>query len=165
MNKKVLILVLLLLVSSLVSAQLANAQSRPRRVKPADPLLGPEPQPTKTDKNAPLLDVQPAKPVGNAPVSTDTTHAFQLLQNKQYAAAAKEAKEIAAADPTNMEAWKIAGFSELSLKQYKDASTDLRKAFELQRAANKEDSHTVDALAESYVLAEDFEQALPLLVA
>ncbi len=161
---KFLNLVLLLMVICFGCSTSAPAQSRPRRVKPADTLLGPEPQPTKTDKNAPLLDVQPAKPVGSAPVSSDTTHAFQLFQNKQYAAAAKEAKEIAASDSTNMEAWKIAGFSELSLKQYMDASADLQKALQLQRAANKEDSHTVDALAESYVLAEDYERALPLLV-
>ena len=142
-----------------------EAQSRPRRVTPPDTLLGPEPKsPPVTDKNAPLLDVKPAKPVGNAPVSSDTTHAFQLLQQKQYAAAAQEAKQIAAADPNNSEAWKIAGFSEFYLKQYGDASTDLQKALDLQRAANQEDSHTVDALAESYVLAENFVRALPLLV-
>jgi tetratricopeptide (TPR) repeat protein len=50
------------------------------------------------------------------------------------------------------------------LKQYADAADDLQKALELQRAAKQEDPHTVDALAESYVLAERFEQALPLLV-
>jgi len=127
--------------------------------------LGPEPKsPPATDKNAPLLDVKPAKPVGNGPAPTDTTHAYQLFQQKQYAAAAAEAKQIAAADPTNAEAWKLAGFSEFYLKQYADASDDLQKALDLQRAAKQEDSHTVDALAESSVLAERFEQALPLLV-
>jgi tetratricopeptide (TPR) repeat protein len=143
-----------------------NAQtSRPRRVKPPDTLLGPEPnKPPTTDKNAPLLDVKPAKPVGSAPVSSDTTHAFQLLQQKQYAAAAAEAKQIASADPTNSEAWKIAGYSEFYLKQYADASTDLQKALDLQRAAKQEDFHTVDALAQSYVLSENYERALPLLV-
>ena len=143
-----------------------EAQSRPRRVKPPDTLLGPEPtSPPATDRNAPLLDVKPAKPVGSAPVSSDTTHAFQLFQQKQYAAAAAEAKRIAASDPGNAEAWKLAGFSEFYLKQYADASVDLQKALDLQRAAKQEDSHTVDALAESYVLAEKFDQALPLLVA
>jgi len=76
--------------------------SRPRRVTtpPPDTLLGPEPKaPPATDKNAPLLDVKPSKPVGSAPVSSDTTHAFQLFQQKQYAPAAKEAKQIAASDP------------------------------------------------------------------
>jgi tetratricopeptide (TPR) repeat protein len=139
--------------------------SRPRRVNPPDTLLGPEPKsPPPTDKNAPLLDVKPAKPVGNAPVSTDTTHAYQLFQQKQYAAAAQEAKQIANSDPGNSEAWKLAGFSEFYLKQYADASDDLQKALDLQRKANQEDSHTVDALAESYVLAEKFDRALPLLV-
>ncbi|HJZ83510.1 MAG TPA: tetratricopeptide repeat protein, partial [Pyrinomonadaceae bacterium] len=38
-------------------------------------------------------------------------------------------------------------------------------ALDLQRKANQEDSHTVDALAESYTLAEKFDKALPLLVA
>ena len=143
-------------------------QSRPRRITPPPPdtLLGPEPKsPPATDKNAPLLDVKPSKPVGSAPVSSDTTHAFQLFQQKQYAAAAQEAKQIAANDPGNAEAWKLAGFSEFYLKQYADASDHLQKALDLQRRANQEDSHTVDALAESYVLAEKYDRALPLLVA
>src|SRR5713226_7216842 len=141
--------------------------SRPRRVSPPPPdtLLGPEPKSSPaTDKNAPLLDVKPAKPVGNAPASSDTTHAYQLFQQKQYAAAAKEAKEIATNDPGNAEAWKLAGFSEFYLKQYADAADDLQKALDLQRRANQEDSHTVDALAESYTLAEKFDRALPLLI-
>ncbi len=139
--------------------------SRPRRVTPPDTLLGPEPKsPPATDKSAPLLDVKPAKPVGSAPASSDTTHAFQLFQQKQYAAAAQEAKQIANTDPGNAEAWKLAGFSEFYLKQYAAASDDLQKALDLQRKANQEDLHTVDALAESYVLAERFDRALPLLV-
>src|SRR6266480_1783155 len=139
--------------------------SRPRRVNPPDTLLGPEPKsPPATDRNAPLLDVKPAKPVGNAPVSADTTHAYQLFQQKHYAEAAKEAKQIANSDPGNSEAWKLAGFSEFYLKQYAAAADDLQKALDLQRKASQEDSHTVDALAESYVLAERFDRALPLLV-
>jgi tetratricopeptide (TPR) repeat protein len=160
------LLVFLTLWAILATVATAQAQSsRPRRVAPPDTLLGPEPKPPPTtDKNAPLLDVKPAKPVGNAPASSDTTHAYQLFQQKQYAAAAAEAKQIAAADPTNAEAWKLAGFSEFYLKQYAEASDDLQKALNLQRAAKQEDRHTVDALAESSVLAERFEQALPLLV-
>jgi tetratricopeptide (TPR) repeat protein len=145
-----------------------EGQSRPRRVAPPPPdsLLGPEPKsPPSTDRNAPLLDVKPSKPVGNAPASTDTTHAFQLFQQKQYAAAAQEAKVIATSDPGNAEAWKLAGFSEFYLKQYGDASEDLQKALDLQRRASQEDPHTVDALAESYVLAEKYDRALPLLIA
>src|SRR6059058_3808148 len=158
-------LILLSLCAVVAMAVTVAAQSRPRRVSPPDTLLGPEPKSSPaTDKNAPLLDVKPANPVGSAPVSSDTTHAFQLFQQKQYAAAAKEAKEIAASDPGNAEAWKLAGFSEFYLKQYADASDDLQKALDLQRIANQEDSHTVDALAESYVLSEKFDRALPLLV-
>jgi len=167
----------------------ASAQTRPRRVKPApsptpDSLLGPEPKPSPVaNRNAPLLDVRPATPVGaapasassspastrNAPASTvsfsnDTTHAFQLFQQKQYAAAAKEAKAITANDAENAEAWKLAGFSEFYLKQYAAASEDLQKALDLQRKAKQEDAHTIDALAESYTLGEKFERALPLLV-
>jgi tetratricopeptide (TPR) repeat protein len=159
-------LLILIAVSVLGTVNQASAQStRPRRVKPPDTLLGPEPTPPPaTNKNAPLLDVKPTKPVGDAPVSSDTTHAFQLFQQKQYAAAAKEAKQIAASDPANAEAWKLAGFSEFYLKQYDVASEDLQKALDLQRSAKQEDPHTVDALAESYVLAERFDRALPLLI-
>ena len=104
-------LILLSLLAVVALAVTIEAQSRPRRVTPPDTLLGPEPKSSPaTDKNAPLLDVKPANPVGSAPVSSDTTHAFQLFQQKQYAAAAKEAKEIATSDPANAEAWKLAGF-------------------------------------------------------
>jgi tetratricopeptide (TPR) repeat protein len=168
MRKQKLLLIFLTVWSLLVFVVAAEAQSRPRRVQapPPETLLGPEPKaPPSTDRNAPLLDVKPSKPVGNAPASSDTTHAFQLFQQKQYAAAAAEAKQIAAADPGNSEAWKLAGFSEFYLKQYADASEDLQKALDLQRRASQEDSHTVDALAESYVLAEKYDRALPLLIA
>lgn len=151
-----------------------NAQSsRPRRVKPApakpaeEPLLRPEPKPSPTARNnpnAPLLDVKPVRPVANPVGSGDTSHAYQLLQQKQFAAAAKEAKSIAANFPNDAEAWKIAGFAELNLKQYAEATEDLEKALTLQRAAKQEDANTLDALAQAYVLSEKFEQALPLLV-
>ncbi|HMG75637.1 MAG TPA: tetratricopeptide repeat protein [Pyrinomonadaceae bacterium] len=168
MRNQKLRLILMTVWAVLTFVVAVDGQSRPRRVAapPPDTLLGPEPKsPPATDKNAPLLDVKPSKPVGNAPVSSDTTHAFQLFQQKQYAAAAQEAKQIAASDPGNAEAWKLAGFSEFYLKQYADASDDLQKALDLQRRASQEDSHTVDALAESYVLAERYDRALPLLVA
>lgn len=158
-------LILLLTCALATSVAAVNAQtSRPRRVNPPDSLIGPAPKsPPATNKNAPLVDVKPAKPVGDGPVSADTTHAYELLQQKQYAAAAKEARQIAASYPDNAEAWKIAGFSELSLKQYPEAAGDLQKALDLQRAARQEDWHTADALAEAYVHSEKFEQALPLL--
>ena len=166
------------LISFLAAILLAVASveaqsSRPRRTKPApkpaeEPLLRPEPQPSPTARrntNAPLLDVQPVRPVVNTVAAGDTSHAYQLLQQKQFAAAAKEAKELAALHPNDSEAWKIAGFAELNLKKYADAAADLQKALELQRAAKQEDPNTVDALAQAYVLSEKFDRALPLLVA
>lgn len=146
--------------------------SRPRRVKPPakpaeDPLLRPEPKPSPTARNnanQPLLDVRPVKPVVNTVGTGDTSHAYQLLQKKQYAEAAKEAKQIAAQFPHDSEAWKIAGFAELSLKQYPIASDDLQKALDLQKASQRPDINTEDALAQAYVLAEKFDRALPLLV-
>src|SRR6185369_7858800 len=126
---------LLLGLSSLLIFSTAAAQSsRPRRVtkqplKPSEePLLRPEPKPSPTARNSsdrPLIDVQPVKPVVNTVGSGDTTHAYQLLQQKQFAAAAAEAKSIAAQYPNDAEAWKIAGFAELSLKQYDPAIEDL----------------------------------------
>src|SRR6185369_13333091 len=135
------------------TAAAVQAQStRPRRTgrqttqsttkTPADdPLLRPEPQPSPTAKrtssNDSLLDVQPVRPVSNTVASGDTKHAFQLLEQKQFAAAAKEAKELTAAYPNDSEAWKIAGFAELNLKQYAEAAKDLEKAVELQRNARQ----------------------------
>lgn len=154
-------------------AGVGTAQSsRPRRVRPApkpadEPLLRPEPRTTttaRTDPNAPLITVQPVRPVANPVASGDTANAYQLLQQKQFAAAAKEAKAVAANFPNDAEAWKIAGFAELNLKQYAEAASDLEKAVKLQRAAKQEDPNTADALAQAYVLSEKFEQALPLLV-
>jgi len=112
-----------------------------------------------------LLNVQPVKPVVNTVASADTTHAYALLEQKQFAAAAKEAKDLAATHPNDPEAWKIAGFAELNLKQYADAASDLEKAVELQHRTKQEDPNTESALGQAYVLSEKFEQALPLLVA
>ncbi|HVQ38642.1 MAG TPA: tetratricopeptide repeat protein [Pyrinomonadaceae bacterium] len=166
--------------------------SRPRRVKQApppekpveEPLLRPEPKQSPSARNSgnrPLLDVQPVKPVGNtvantdtnpSPVTTspagstaDTSHAYQLLQQKQYAEAAKEAKAVAVKFPNESEAWKIAGFAELNLKQYDAAINDLQKAMDLQKVAKREDPNTSDALGQAYVLSEKYDRALPLLVA
>ena len=150
--------------------------SRPRRVKaqppptkPAEePLLRPEPKSSPTARNSsnrPLIDVQPVKPVANTVAAGDTAHAYELLQQKQYAAAAKEAKDITAQFPNDAEAWKIAGFAELSLKQYAIAADDLQKALNLQQVAKREDPNTADALAQAYVLSEKYADALPLLTA
>src|SRR5689334_14530555 len=165
--------VIFLLTSAAIQAQ----STRPRRTNrqtsqttknPADdPLLRPEPQPSptarRTSSNDSLLDVQPVKPVANTVGSADTKHAYQLLEQKQFAAAAKEAKDLAAQYPNDSEAWKIAGFAELNLKQYADAAKDLEKAVELQRQSKQEDPNTESALGQAYVLAERYQEALPLL--
>ena len=159
-----------LLAASAVSAQ----STRPRRAKPSskqtatvdksasDPLLRPEPTATpasrRTSSNDSLLDVQPVRPVGPAvnPAgssgtsgSADTKHAYLLLEQKQFAAAAKEAKALTESYPNDPEAWKIAGFAELNLKQYAEAAKDLEKAVELQRSSKQEDPPTEGALAQA----------------
>ncbi len=173
MNNRNIKAILLFVAIVLSVAGVGQAQSsRPRRVKqpvaPAEePLLRPEPKPSpvaRSNANRPLIDVQPVKPVVNTVSAGDTAHAFQLLEQKQFAAAAKEAKAIAAQFPNDAEAWKIAGFAELNLKQYELAITDLEKALALQQVSKREDPNTADALAQAYVLSEKFAQALPLLV-
>jgi tetratricopeptide (TPR) repeat protein len=160
-------------VLTMLAAAAAAQSSRPRRVKPQpvkpaeEPLLRPERKTNttaRTNPNAPLLEVSPVKPVVNTVSSGETAHAYQLLQQKQFAAAAKEAKGIAAQFPNDPEAWKIAGFAELNLKQYAEAANDLEKAVELQRNRKQDDPNTADALGQAYVLSEKFERALPLLV-
>ena len=163
----------------LASAAIQAQTTRPRRTnkQPAqttktpadDPLLRPEPQPSptarRTSSNDSLLDVQPVRPVANTVASADTKHAFLLLDQKQFAAALKEAKELTASYPNDPEAWKIAGFAELNLKQYTEAARDLEKAVELQRNAKQEDPNTESALGQAYVLSEKYQEALPLLTA
>jgi tetratricopeptide (TPR) repeat protein len=167
----------LLLAASAIQAQ----STRPRRARPAskttatverpaaDPLLRPEPTPTptarRTSSNDSLLDVKPVRPVVNTVGTADTKHAYLLLEQKQFAAAAKEAKELTASHPNDPEAWKIAGFAELNLKQYAEAAKDLEKAVELQRRSKQEDPNTESALGQAYVLSEKYQEALPLLVA
>jgi tetratricopeptide (TPR) repeat protein len=160
-----------LLSTSLVLTFIASAQSgsvRPRRVAPGSteskledgsPSVASTTNGTSTEsRNAPSNGA-------NATATTDnTSHAYTLLQQKQYAEAAKEAKQIAAKNPEDSEAWKIAGFAEYSLKQYADAASDLQKALDLQRKAKAEDANTVDALANAFIFNNQFDQALPLLV-
>jgi tetratricopeptide (TPR) repeat protein len=175
MSRLTLVLAIFLLAAAAVDAQStrprrANRQTSQTTKKPADePLLRPEPQPSptarKTNSNDSLLDVQPVRPVANTVGSADTKHAYLLLEQKQFAAAAKEAKELAAAYPNDSEAWKIAGFAELNLKQYAEAAKDLEKAVELQRNAKQADPNTESALGQAYVLAERYDEALPLLTA
>jgi tetratricopeptide (TPR) repeat protein len=161
------------------SAAIQAQTTRPRRTnrQPAqttktpadDPLLKPEPQPSptarRTSSNDSLLDVQPVRPVANTVAPADTKHAYLLLEQKQFAAAAKEARELAESHPNDPEAYKIAGFAELNLKQYADAAKDLEKAVELQRSAKQDDPNTESALGQAYVLSEKYQEALPLLTA
>jgi len=109
--------------------------------------------------------VQPVRPVANTVAPADTKHAYLLLEQKQFAQAAKEARELAESHPNDPEAWKIAGFAELNLKQYAEAVKDLEKAVELQRTAKQDDPNTESALGQAYVLAEKYQEALPLLTA
>jgi len=165
----------------LLAAAVIQAQTtRPRRTNrqttqtttrtPADdPLLRPEPTPSPTARRASsndsLLDVQPVRPVANTVAPADTKHAYLLLEQKQFAAAAKEARDLATQHPNDPEAWKIAGFAELNLKQYTEAVNDLEKAVDLQRKAKQDDPNTESALGQAYVLAEKYQEALPLLTA
>jgi tetratricopeptide (TPR) repeat protein len=163
----------------LAAAAIQAQTTRPRRTNkqttqttktPAEePLLRPEPTPTPTARRASsndsLLDVKPVRPVANTVAPADTKHAYLMLETKQFAAAAKEAKELTASHPNDPEAWKIAGFAELNLKQYAEAINDLEKAVDLQRKAKQDDPNTESALGQAYVLAEKYQQALPLLTA
>jgi len=146
----------------------ANRQPAQTTKTPADdPLLRPEPQPSPTARSSnssdSLLDVQPVRPVANTVAPADTKHAYLLLEQKQFAEAAKEAKELTASYPNDPEAWKIAGFAQLNLKQYAEAAKALEKAVELQRNSKEQDPNTESALGQAYVLSERYEEALPLL--
>jgi tetratricopeptide (TPR) repeat protein len=144
----------------LVCAGLASAQSgatRPRRVTPTQPT----PDAAAASVNAAPAGTRPAAaPAG----STSTANAFTLLEQKKYDAALAEARQLAAADPKNPEAWKIAGYAQFYLKRYAEAATDLERALELRSATGEKDTKTEDALAQAYFFAENYEQALPLLV-
>ncbi|HEY1402567.1 MAG TPA: tetratricopeptide repeat protein, partial [Pyrinomonadaceae bacterium] len=152
--------VALLLTLSAASAAQSGA-TRPRRV---DHSTNPFPAPTARPTPAATQARTATTPTpSSASTSGDTARAYSLLQQKQYEAAAREARQAAAADPKNSEAWKIAGFAEFYLNQFKEAAADLQRALDLQRAAKEEDAPTVDALAQSLVRSDEFERALPLL--
>ncbi|HEX8143539.1 MAG TPA: tetratricopeptide repeat protein [Pyrinomonadaceae bacterium] len=147
-----------------------SGSTRPRRVNPVPTTSRADASvPAANEETAaPRASVNTARPRGANPVNTSagtgTRRAYELLEQKQYAAAAREAKQVAASNPDDSEAWKIAGFAEINLKQYAEAASDLQRALELQRASGQEDANTVDALAQAYILTEKFDQALPLLV-
>ncbi|MDT4895592.1 MAG: hypothetical protein QOH25_669 [Acidobacteriota bacterium] len=142
---------------SLLDVEPANASSTRRRNTNTAP---------QAVSGAPLINPVASTPVatGVATATSDTSTAFSLLKQKQYAAALKEARQITESNPNDSEGWKIAGFAELNLKQYAEASIDLQKALDLQRIARQEDPFTFDALAHAYYLSEKFDRALPLLV-
>ncbi len=173
MTSKIRLAAIVAFLLSAVSLSFAQSgASRPRRVNPT-----PEPTPTPVSRPETTLPTTTgANQTRNAPTSqpaartstgaaNDTTRAYSLYQQKLYDAALKEAKQIAASDPNNSEAWKIAGFAEVALKQYAEAAADLQRALDLQRAAGEEDPNTSDELAQTYVRIEKFDAALPLLVA
>lgn len=148
-------LVVALLFTSSATSFAQSGSTRPRRV---DPAANQTPPPTTTRP-------RPVTAAPAASASGDTARAYALLQQKQYGEAAKEARAAAAADPKNSEAWKLAGFAAFYQNQFREAATDLQRALELQRAAGEEDAPTVDALAQSLVRSDEYERALPLLVA
>ncbi|MBD0369354.1 MAG: tetratricopeptide repeat protein [Pyrinomonadaceae bacterium] len=172
-NLKRAIAVSLLIFSSVVVAVAQSGSVRPRRVNPPQSSSAQTSDAGNSSSGdaGPRIGSTNSRPSSNINTSGssnsggDTSRAFSLFQQKQYAQAAREAKRVAANDPNNAEAWKIAGFSEMNLKQYAEASIDLRRALELQRKDGKEDTNTADALAQALVFTEKFEEALPLLVA
>ena len=139
---------------------LANKSTRPRTSAP-DTTAG-NSSGTVNDSVRPRSSAPSEMPPGDTGniIKGDTKKAYTLLQQKQYAAALTEARTVATQFPNDPEAWKIAGFAELSLKQYLAAANDLQKSYDLK----KDDTNVFDALAQSYFFAEKFPQALPLLV-
>lgn len=150
-----------LVFSATIFAQ--SGATRPRRVNPPPAASVEETQPSAPVESQPVARTRPGTPRTVPTEVADTSHAFALLQQKQYAAAAQEAKQLAATFPNDSETWKIAGFAEMNLKQYPEAASDLQRALDLQRTAGKEDPFTVDVLGQAYVMTEKFDLALPLL--
>jgi tetratricopeptide (TPR) repeat protein len=144
-----------LILSSAAAAQ--SGASRPRRVNPQEAN-------DEAAKEQPSATPAPRANTALPQSGGDTTHAFTLLKAGQFADAAREAKQIASANPNNSEAWKVAGFAEFNLKQFADAANDLQKSVDLQRAVGQPDKETVDALAQAFVRSDQFERALPVLV-
>jgi tetratricopeptide (TPR) repeat protein len=145
----------------LFASALAHAQSgatRPRRVTPSNTIPAATPESSAANSGA-----RAGATTSGAPASTAS--AFALFQQKKYDAALREARQVTAADPKNSEAWKLAGFAELELQQYPQAIEDLKRAQELRRAEGAEDVNIEGALIRAYVSTEQYEPALPLLVA
>src|ERR1051325_4715961 len=64
-------------------------------------------------------------------------------------------QELAEQYPNDSEAWKIAGFAELNLKQYTDAAKDLEKAVALQRSSKQDDPRSRRAVPKRFRSLED----------
>jgi tetratricopeptide (TPR) repeat protein len=152
--------VIALFLTSSVESFAQSGSTRPRRV---DPSTNQTPPPMTTTQQTRPVTTTTSSSAPVASGSGDTARAYALLQQKQYAEAAREARAAAAADPKNSEAWKIAGFAAFYQNQFSEAASDLQRALDLQRAAKEEDAPTVDALAQSLVRSDEFERALPLL--
>ncbi len=181
----VALFVAIILFSATLATRAQSGATRPRRVPPST--LGNEAQtrPSPTPRETPLLDTSPSReaaaPRPTRPAPRPTTpatttppaaaqggtvaRAEELYNQNQFAAALDEAKRITAADPNNSSAWRLAGFAAYQLKQYPEAAADLQRAHELRLAAKEDDPELADKLAETLVLAEQFDRALPLLVA
>jgi tetratricopeptide (TPR) repeat protein len=140
----------------------ASNSSTNRTAPPANdrPILTPKPNPSTV--NTPNV-ANNAAPAPTPAAGPDIKSAIALFNQKKYVEALKEAKAIIAADAKISDAWKLAGLSELNLKKYPDAVSDLEKARELQAAEGAPNKETDDALAEAYARAEQYDKALPLL--
>lgn len=152
----------LLLIAAVAAAQ--SGASRPRRVSPT-----PAPTPAPVRRTDTTIDANASRsaqaPAGTSAGTGDIARAYSLYKQNMYDAALREAKQIAAREPNNSEAWKIVGFAESALAQYAPAAADLQHALDLQRAAGEEDADTANELARTYIRLEKFDAALPLLVA
>jgi tetratricopeptide (TPR) repeat protein len=159
---------------------LIQAQStRPRRTNkqsstqtttttPAnDPLLRPEPH-AVADRAANQFKRLVARRAAGSTSrkhgrSADTKHAYLAARAETVCGRGEGGQGADGSHPNDPEAWKIAGFAELNLKQYTEAVNDLEKAVELQRRAKQDDPNTESALGQAYVLSEKYQEALPLL--
>jgi tetratricopeptide (TPR) repeat protein len=149
---------LICVTSAFILATNCIAQSgatRPRRVNSTTASVQPSPESDSISSTENTSSTS----------SISTARAYALLQQRQFAEAAREARRITEGQPNNAEAWKITGFAEMGLAQYEAAATSLTRALELQRAGGREDTNTSDALAQSLIQIENYERALPLLVA
>src|SRR5215216_6066905 len=102
----------LLLLLLTVAAHAQSGSVRPRRVNPPPATSGDTSASTSTtttsDDASPRISSRTNRPatnttpdVSNTGSGGDTARAYQLFQQKQYAAAAREARQVAAGNPKN----------------------------------------------------------------